>query len=249
MDGVSQKNPLTEAEIAENGKKTFEKYGNLAGKVYADNGSGLGKSVLCKVNNMHFHGDTHYVGGLIAMSHNDEKGMELLEIRDGDTFHATDPVEVPEAELDGLVNLVTEEFQRVYGRISERSYLFKFEDNEGKKLEQILPYVNASRLNNYPVYFYYAPNGACFRVVEILPENIEIEKNDDGEVKVKSFKYRENQLTIEGNPFSSKSRALRLIKFKSTELKSTLEHVSFGTDMLYLLSKWHYDQILAIIMD
>lgn len=241
---------LTQSEMMEQGKIMFERYGCLTGKVYADNASEFGKNVLCKVNTMKSHGDSHYVGGFLVMKHDDGKGTELYEVRDGDTFHATDPVEVTEAELEGLHSLIVEEFQQAYGRISEKSYLFKFEDNEGKKLEQVLPYINASRLNNYPVYFYYAPTSACFRLVEILPENVVIERNEDGETKVKSFKYRENQLTIEGNPFSSSNRNLRLIRFKSQELKdSATDGVQFGTDMLYLLSRWHYQQILELIMD
>lgn len=241
---------LTQSEMMEQGKIMFERYGCLTGKVYADNALEFGKNVLCKVNTMKSHGDSHYVGGFLVMKHDDGKGTELYEVRDGDTFRATDPVEVTEAELEGLHSLIVEEFQQAYGRISEKSYLFKFEDGEGKKLEQVLPYINASRLNNYPVHFYYAPTSACFRLVEILPENVVIERNEDGETKVKSFKYRENQLTIEGNPFSSSNRNLRLIRFKSQELKdSATDGVQFGTDMLYLLSRWHYQQILELIMD
>lgn len=237
----TQESLKTDEQIREKGINLFFKLGGIMGGYYK-----VDSTQFYKIDTMKFHGGSYYASGL-KLNIGDDSGC-MLDIKDSVIYNVDTAVCIDKAEFDQADAFILKMFSESYEKITSRSYLFKFEDAEGRKYEQIIPLINSAKSQKFPVHFYYAPNPSCFRVVKILPGDIETESTPDGSTKVKSFGYTENQMTIEGNPFSSDDRSMRLYKFRKCELKSTDNSIPFDMDSLYIISEWHYNQILDIIM-
>lgn len=159
-------------------------------------------------------------------------------------------VKIEKAEFEQAMENVFAYFEDFAKEIYSKGYLFKFDEADAHDYRQLLGVLNAAETGKFPVYFYYAPTEKCFCVVKILPEWIEVRQEhiEGGETErsVTSAKYMQHQLTMDSNKSNGSNRNLTLVQFKRDEVSADAEK-EFAGYRLYLISTWHYEQILGII--
>lgn len=237
----------TREQMIDAGIAAFNNMGGLLDRYYTDTRSTtIGKRRSYKIDTLRRSGDG-YVGEGLELDVHEDGDTLMYAVKEHGTVWNTDRLaEIGEKDFDEEYRLIAGKFTETFNMISQRSFLFKFEDGESRTYEQVAPIINGAKRGNFMIYFYYAPTKDCFRIVSIHPDNIETEVIEDG-TRLKSFKYTEHQITIAGSTFSSSDRSLMLYKFKSDKLIQSGPDVGFKNDSIYLLSEWHYNAILEII--